>query len=218
MNTRAATLAAFCLLLLPSCVFFPHLGQRIREPGEVYTGVGMRPVDSKIYKLPYSYRDIDGKLHHSHRYYARVPELTFCRKSQLFYCDALHKNAYHAPACRIRPTGRVRVAEFELNKDMRPDYVCSDSIRDDMPEGVTLSHRLSEKDHLPVLAESWHYPHTKASWSRRIAAAPFDYAIDPALKTIFYTGEAAWFLALTPFAAVYMGVDKLFPQEQDKSR
>ncbi len=243
--TRLA-LAALCTLL-PSCVFFPNIGRSIREPGEVYTSVSLRPVDGKVYKrtewiikrykhekgiytpletITSKKRLYDKDAYCRTEYFVRVPELTFTERCPLFHVGALLESYPESEKRDIRLTGNIKVARVELGQGNRPCYV--EAILDELPADATFSHRLKDTDSIPegvaserdinsiphAVPRGKHQGPTKAGWGRRIAAAPFDYAIDPALKTIFYTGEAAWFLALAPLAGVYYIADSACEQEQ----
>ncbi len=201
MKQLRALAAALCLLL-PSCVLYPNIGQRIREPGEICTGLALPAVGGKVYKATFVDHTIrSGKPSYFTFYYTQVTEVEFTRRSELFHCGALLDSYPHPEIRNIRPTGRKRLARVTLDKeDIHPTYV-AEAI-DALPAHATLSHTLPPPaEEAPLeLDNRQDFPHTKAPWSRRIAAAPFDYLIEPVLKGIFYTGQAALFIVALPFA------------------
>ncbi len=175
MNHRSLLFPLLLCLLLPSCVQW-NIGLRIRENGETHTGVDVfHPVDGQIHRAPGMGSCDDA--------YIRAPEVTYTRRTPLveaqgwfWYTGDPWKKALH-----IRPTGREHWALASCEHSTPGSFQ-----RKATPPAETSATPVEEADaRRQALASSYgSLSHTEASTARRLAAAPFDYLIDPALTGV----------------------------------
>ncbi len=191
MSKRLLPLTAFCLLLLPSCVLRSNIGHNIREAGELCTSVSLRPVNDTIYMTPGQRKASPGVT----TAYARLPEVTFRCKS---HCFAAH--SYQRTCEDIRPTGKVRTALVACQGTGCPYNVKA------FVEEIPANARASTPTELPeaqIIHDERTLPHTQTSWGRRLAAAPFDYLIDPVLTVGLTASGGIIYVALAPFVGIH---------------
>ncbi len=193
--------------MLPSCILRSNIGHNIRETGELYTSVALRPVDGVIYTTPEQRKASPDAA----TAYARLPEVTFRRQSRhwfeahsilLDYWPAIHD---------IHPTGRVKTVLVARQSTGCP-YDVKDFV-EDIPANARPSAPTELPDEIEIHAPL-NMPHTDAGWGRTLTAAPFDYLIDPALTVGMWAGAGVFYTALAPFAGVYYLVGYvLLPEE-----
>ncbi len=183
-------------LLLPSCVQW-NIGQRIREGGEIHTGVDtLHPVDGKLYRTE--------QVGRSYTAYVRAPEVTYHFRSPLF--SSTHESL-KAPrkVVDVRRTGQTRTAVVlcyptdYLNRksDSRTFLKPADGIpagARPMAAGIA-NERQKESPHSYGSISSV----TPCGWGRKLAAAPFDYVIDPVLGATHTAIAVPVALVTTPF-------------------
>ncbi len=170
----ARTLLLAVIALLPSCVQW-GIGERIRNPQEVHTGVRLHTPEAKQYRV------FDGPGAKEHCRYAFAPEIVFKVERPLIETERFGR---YPRVVDVQSTGQHRLVRVNESWEGRgrqgwdsmnpPCYPCT--LIDKLPEGATLVEPQS------TAFASFHS--TKASWGRRLAAAPFDYLIDPALTAL----------------------------------
>ncbi len=197
---------AVALLLLPSCVQC-HIGQRIREGGVRHTGVDiLHPVDEKLYRTPAMRKD-DTAI-------ARAPEVTYCVYSPLLTL-AGDKDG-NRTAGKVAPTGQVRVVRLRCEEENKPWSIYpANTPRQfiELAEGVPANAEAcpvgkagklgAYKLESPYTYGSLTEP-TKPSAARRLAAAPFDYLIDPVISAAHTAVNVPLFILAAPFAIPWM--------------
>ncbi len=171
MKTIHSLLIAAAALMLPSCVQW-NIGECIRNSQEVHTGVYLHVPEAEQYRV----YDVPSSKEHCR--YALAPEVTFRIERPTIETGDFGK---HPRVVEVQFTGQrrlVRVDESWEGREKRgwdamglPCYPAT--LIDKLPEGAT---RMKPQDTAYASFRS-----TKASWGRRLAAAPFDYLIDPAL-------------------------------------
>ncbi len=180
MKRPHLALTALLCLMLPGCAQY-NIGQRIREGGEIHTGVDvLSPAQGKLYRTA----DMAG----AHTAYALLPEVT-CRLQTPIITTPADSDGERRRIRDITPTGQTRAALI----------LCASS--DDAPRQAPEPRSFIKLvDAIPAEAQpidtgktaggaqrqpgsyGW-LSTTECGWRRRLAAAPFDYAIDPVLST-----------------------------------
>ncbi len=205
MKKLAAILVCAAALLLPSCVQW-NIGQRIREGGEIHTGVDiLHPVDNTLYRTSAMRKDGTAL--------ARAPEVTYCVYSPLLTLVGEKDGSRHA--AKVTPTGRTRVARLRC-EDMNmlslyPEHTPREFI--ELAEGIPTNAEACPKGSggkfdtpkygRPDTYGSLTEP-TQPSMARRLAAAPFDYLIDPALSVTHTLVNVPLFIVAAPFGILWM--------------
>ncbi len=182
-------LAAACALLLPACQW--NIGKLIRADSAVYVGGDVRkPVDAVVY------------CDEGHNCYAWVPEVTYGTEPALV--EFVGMGPLPRRVVKFQPTGRtilVRIGGAGMHPPEKLDA---------LPEGAR-PFRLSQgewpwaspcphastpadrqSDWVSLYAEWDHRwlgdfegeESTRGSFGSQLAAAPFDYVIDPALSVV----------------------------------
>ncbi len=187
MMTLRLTAALLAATLLCSCVE-SRIGLRIREMGEVHTGVDyLHPVDGKVYQTPAQ------RSKKPPQACVLAPEITY-RVGHSFYhlhapydCDLTSQYG-------IRPTGRTLVARIDCGRADSYTKLLKDEVGGTIPagarpspaEGLIRPGKFDQIDYGDLA------PVTPSPAWRSIAAAPFDYLIDPVLSaagtTVLWTG------------------------------
>ncbi len=238
MNRHALRLLLLlAALLLPSCVRW-HIGAAIRDAADYRVGVDVtQPLDGKVYELP------DEARKKPRSYYTCAPEVRYrLERLPLVEFDEVPFEPPHARAAKnLRPTGRTLLVRYEYEREplrglehklygalpaMRPCY--REEVQE-LPKEARLSRRSTRALPRHLFAESaLKQPrHTVNSlgtrehercWPATIAAAPFDYAIDPVLSGVstaaFWTGAAV----ASPFIYLTVTVDDLRRQWRNNAR
>ncbi len=203
-----------------------RIGKKIRESAETITALQLAtPVDGRLYASPQApppaaekewsfYPDWEDK---KTTYYARVPVVEYGHRSSTIFWHLPHAiGSTHATA--DRPTGQSRVVAlrhskvylmpkgFELPKGLRrveadaPDFADS---KLGLPQA-------SRQDAVRLRRSRWHCDlETSRNTLATVAAAPFDYLIDPTLTALSTTvvatiggvGGALWWLGDTVASA-----------------
>ncbi len=205
MNRPHLLAAALLCLLLPSCVQW-NIGQRIREGGELHTGVDiLHPVDGTLYRTPAMRQDNTAL--------ARAPEVTYCIYSPLLTLVGDKDGSRRA--AKVTPTGRTRVARLrceENNKlSLYPEHTPREFI--ELAEGIPTNAVACPKGSGGKFGASKHrHPDTygslteptQPSTARRLAAAPFDYLIAPALTVPHTQVNNPLIIVTAPFGILWM--------------
>ncbi len=175
------TIAALLLTqVFPSCVQW-NIGKRIRQAGEVHTGVDVfHPVDGKLYRAP-SESGYDMA-------WVRAPEVSYTRRTELVTSETYEQlwgGSLHSTARNIHPSGREHWAL--VYRDGMKHARGFKSLASPPPPH-TPSVPAEQPDRHDVFGK-WaddygSLSHTEAGTARRLAAAPFDYLIDPALSAV----------------------------------
>ncbi len=189
--------AAAILLVFPSCVQW-NIGERIREAGQRHTGGDIcHPVDGKVYSIP------TPGVNNSKDYFVMAQEVTYRRRPPLFSNDydlfwgALGVACAPEEAVDVQPTGRIIAAAISCDGDMVPrsfkkQVNAIPAFATAMPVGNMVS--LETKSPFDYGSIS----HTEASTTRKLAAAPFDYVVDPILTAGHSTLTAAGLIVTSP--------------------
>ncbi len=204
---RSSLCAAALMLVLPSCVLRTNIGKNIREAGEIYTSVGLRPVDGRVYMTPEQRSYKTSCIHYA---YARLPEVTYRQHSDLVDAHSilLHKKPSLSD---IQPTGRIRVALVKCSALNCPLAV--EEMMTDIPANAR-SYSVGEMPDKASIDIKEQVSTNEAGVGRRIVAAPFDYLIDPALSVCMYVGYGVGAIVVSPFAGIYYLVDSACDQRQ----
>ncbi len=212
MKQFSAILACVAVLLLPSCIMRSNIGKNIREPGTVYTSVYLRPVDGTIYRTPQ--QEAQKAMYCKNPAYARLTEVSFRKASRpWFEAHSILIDDEPKPHS-IRPTGKVRLAEIGVRYDGCPDSVTA--LVDAIPVDAKEQKAATLPDEEEIALDKGAV-HAQVSWGRRLAAAPFDYLIDPILSVSMYAGYGVGVVAVSPFAGIYYLVDSSCDQQQKKN-
>ncbi len=197
---------ALILLLLPSCVQC-HIGQRIREGGVLHTGVNiLHPVDGKLYRTPAMRKDNTA--------IARAPEVTYCVYSPLLTLVG-EQDSYRI-AGKVTPTGQTRVVRMHCEKEYKQcSLYPANTPRQfiELAKGIPANAEACpvgkaekigvSKSENPDIYGSLTEP-TKPGIARRLAAAPFDYLIDPVISVAHTAINVPFFIIAAPFAIPWM--------------
>ena len=191
---RLLLLIALLPLSLVSCTY-SNFGSCIRNSGLTHTGVDVRhPMDGKVYRTP-AQRKVD---EFSEAWgYVRAPELSY-RLDHPFFISYNIKGDHNEPEpYDIRPTGKVRLA-------LAGGYDRPSSFKksvESIPANARACSVKPNKESKPVLDDD--QPQPRPSWWRYVAAAPFDYLIDPVITVAWNTTTYTVSLAATPFLLAY---------------
>ncbi len=213
-------------LPLSSCVEW-RLGKKIRESGECITALQMgTPVEGRLYasrQAPPVAPEKEWEFFPDWKdknttFYARVPVVEYRHRSSTIYWHLPHAIGGTFET-EDKPTGQSRIVairdskmylmpeDFELPKGLR-------CVRADTPRSAASGQEQPMAPRHDAFRLSWHNWHhdltTSKSVPATIAAAPFDYLIDPALTaasttvvvTIAGIGVGVWWLGdtlTTPF-------------------
>ncbi len=168
MTCRLFLLAA--ALLLNSCIF-SNIGKRIRQGGEIHTGLDMStPADGKLYQTPAQRRKSEA--------YMVATEYTYVWREPFFCTHYLFAPGWpSASKSHFRPTGRQRPVRITC-QDGSPLSLLE--VVDAIPAAARPAP--AKKSGLPGgrLMDS-SYPISPTPTWRRVVAAPFDYVVDPVL-------------------------------------
>ncbi len=179
MKRTLLPITALLCLVLSGCAQY-NLGQRIREGGEIHTGVDvLSPAQGKLYRTP--------GMAEAHTAYAQLPEVT-CRLQTPIITTPADSDGERRRVRNATPTGQTRAALILC--------ASSDGATRQTPEPRSFIKLVDTipADALPIDAGKaaegaqeqpgsygW-LSTTECGWGRRLAAAPFDYAIDPVLS------------------------------------
>ncbi len=164
-------------------------------------------MDGQVYMAPEQRRYKNSCIHYA---YARLPEVTYRQHSDLVDAHSilLHKK----PGVNdIRPTGRIRVVLVKcsaLNCSLAVEEMMTDIPANARAYSVG---EMPDKTSINIKEQA---PTTEAGVGRRIAAAPFDYLIDPVLSVCMYAGYGVGAVITSPFAGIYYLVDSACDQRQ----
>ncbi len=221
-------------LLLSSCVRW-HIGAAIRDSSDRRVGVDVtQPLDGKVYELP-------GEARKKPRsYYTCAPEVRYRleRLPLVAFDDAPFEPPHARAAVDLRPTGRTLLVRYEYEQEplrgleqklygtlaaIRPCY--REAVQE-LPKEARLCRR-SLSRHLFAESALKQPRHTVNSlgtrehercWPATLAAAPFDFAIDPVLSGVstgvMWTGAAV----ASPFIYLTITVDDLRRQWRNNAR
>ncbi len=171
INTLFASAALAALTWLPSCGTL-HIGERIRSAEELHLGVAREHATEKLYH-PKDRKDLRDGFFVSPRY-VRAPEVSYRTRRPILDVGGVRTPQDITPTGRMvyigsgerqcvteeAVKGYIRVPQPENDKDFASTYTDAEQL------GDLETPRMTE-----------------ASLGARIAAAPFDYLIDP-----LYTG------------------------------
>ncbi len=189
--------AAVILLVFPSCIQW-NIGECIREAGQIHTGVDIcHPVDGKVYSIP------TPGVNNCKDYFVKAQEVTYRRRPPLFSNDydlfwgALGVACAPEEAVEVQPTGWIFVAAISCDSDMLP--LSFKKQVDAIPASATarpVGNVVSSENKSPLDYGS--VSHTEASATRKLAAAPFDYVVDPILTVGHSTLTVAGLIVTSP--------------------
>ncbi len=168
--------AHLILLLLPaatlwsSCVTNWNVGQCIRDPQEIHTGVYLHSPEAMQYRVYHAPET-------TKRRYALAPEVTFRVKRPVLRTEWFGYTPENI--VDVTPTGARQLVQVEGGWEYAHAPYKPCTLLEKLPEGATA---MEPQDTLYASL-----CHTRASWARRLAAAPFDYLMDPALTVVSTT-------------------------------
>ncbi len=213
--------AGAAALLLPSCIFYSHLGDCLRDPYTSYAGADIyHPVDGRIHYDP-------KKVHNGFpkEAYVIANEVTYISSSPVVNTD--HFYPVSTKAGELTPTGKQIVAKisssgYEKTLPALPQglqsipapttnewrYTGQGALYEWAPEGKPNSSHIST----PAAWED-----TQPGWWRRRAINCCDYFVDPLLtftyNTLFWGVAMPVGLAITP---VVVPVNHICAQQQQQ--
>ncbi len=174
-------------LALSSCVVKSNIGDQIRDGNVVYTGADVRhPVDGKVYRTSdmNMYDDV----------YVRAPEVTYTKYTPWFTVKNKDLAEKQSEARNVRPTGNTLVVQAIAYKN-KPEFFRQQLTQ--MPAGVTGAQAESA---LGNCVEAYgEISKTELGWGKKIAAAPFDYFLDPVFTGVGTVGASVGWAVYTPF-------------------
>ncbi len=208
MTTLRLTLLLTLSLLLAACQW--NIGAIIRSDTAVFVGADVRkPVDGKVYCAK------------NCQWYAWVPEVTYRTEPEVVECCAMGPTPRRVRD--IRPTGRIILVRIDLlgseKVESLPEggrFFCLSrgewpsvswwmDIKNDEQPGDQSEDRSSdwadlfrENDHR-WLGDFGGDGVTRGSLGAQVAAAPFDYGVDPALSV---ATSPFWLLGMLFYAAI----------------
>ncbi len=184
-------MACVAVLLLSSCTY-SNIGSCIRNSGLTHTGVDVRhPVDGKMYQTP--------ALRKAKTAYVRAPELCYRLNHPLYIACNIKGDCTVPEPYDIRPTGRVRLALAKTDSDDAP-WRFRESVEVIPADARAYTVREGYKDK-PELEDDRSQP--RPAWWRYVAAAPFDYLLDPAITVVWNVTVYPLSFAALPFLLTF---------------
>ncbi len=223
MKAVTSLFACSAALLLPSCIYYSHTADRLRDPYTTYTGVDI-------------YHPVDGRIHYTAREaqksfvsegYVVVNEVTFTRKSRVMNSD--HFYPADDAAENLKPTGRQLVVKINASgyRETVPTLPrgllsmpapTSDEERY-TGQGVLYEWAPEGDPNITHIDGDGESVKTQPGWWRRRAIDCCDYVVDPVLT---FTSNALFWgvgipvgLVVTPVVAP---INLLCAQQQQQQR